>query len=46
MPWKEAKFYFRMKKPNKIFFAHKNNAKFYLHVAWASDNCQVLDAEK
>jgi len=44
---KHAKFYFRMKKPHKIFFAQKkNNVKFYLHVAWAFDNCQLLDAEK
>jgi len=46
MPWKDAKSYFRMKKPHKIFFAQNNNAKFYLHVAWAFDNCQLLDAEK
>ena len=34
-----------MKKPLKIFFAQKNNAKFYLHVALAFDNYQLLDAE-
>ena len=35
-----------MKKTHKIFFAQKNNAKFYLHVDWAFDNRQLLDAEK
>jgi len=34
-----------MKKPHKIFFAQKNNANFYLHVAWAFNNCQFLDAK-
>jgi len=35
-----------MKKPHKIFFAHKKkDAKLYSHVAWAFDNCQLLDAE-
>jgi len=34
-----------MKNPHKIFFAQKNNAKFYFHVVWAFDNCQLLDAE-
>jgi len=33
-----------MKKQRKILFAHKNNAKLYLHVVWAFDNCQLLDA--
>ena len=42
---KHAKFYFRMKNPQKAWFAQKNNAKFYLHVAWAFSNCQLLDAE-
>jgi len=30
---------------HEILFAQKNNAKFYLHVAWACSNCQLLDAE-
>ena len=30
---------------HEILFAQKNNAKFYLHVAWAFSNCQLLDAE-
>jgi len=34
-----------MKKPHKIFFAQKNNAKVYLHLGWAFDNCRLLDAE-
>jgi len=34
-----------MKKPHKIFFAQKNNAKFYLHVGWEFDNDQHVDAE-
>ena len=34
-----------MKKPHKIFFALKEQRKIYLHVAWAFDNCQLLDAE-
>jgi len=42
---KHEKFYFRMKKPHKIFFAQKNNIKFYLHVGGAFDNYQLLDAE-
>jgi len=42
---KHAKFFFRMKKPQKIFFAQKTNAKFYLHVGGAFDNHQLLDAE-
>ena len=42
---KTHKFFFRMKKPHKIFFAQKSNAKFYLHVGWAFDNYQLLDAE-
>ena len=42
---KHAKFYFRMKKPHKIFFAQKKTQNFCLHVAWAFDNCQLLDAE-
>jgi len=42
---KHAKFYFRMKNPQKTWFAQKNNAKFYLHVAWAFSKCQLLDAE-
>jgi len=40
-------FIFAQKKQlRKILFEQKNNAKFYLHVAWAFDNCQLLDAEK
>ena len=42
---KHAKCYFRMKNPQKPWFAQKNKAKFYLHVAWAFSNCQLLDAE-
>jgi len=34
-----------MKKQHKIFFAQKNNAKFNLHVGWAFNNYQLLDAE-
>jgi len=34
-----------MKKSHINFFAQKNKVKFYLHVAWAFDNCQLLDAE-
>ena len=30
---------------HEILFAQKNKAKFYLHVAWAFSNCQLLDAE-
>ena len=30
---------------HEILFALKNKAKFYLHVAWAFSNCQLLDAE-
>ena len=41
---KTRKIFFRMKKPHKIFFAQKNNAKFYLHVGWAFENYQLLDA--
>ena len=40
-----AKFKFLMKNPQKTWFAQKNKAKFYLHVAWAFSNCQLLDAE-
>jgi len=29
---KTRNIFIRMKKPHKIFFAHKTNAKFYLHV--------------
>jgi len=34
-----------MKKPHKVFFAQKYNAKFYLYVGWAFDNYQLFDAE-
>jgi len=27
-----------VKEPHKIFFAQKNNARFYLHVGWAFEN--------
>jgi len=30
---------------HEILFAQKNKAKFYLHVAWAFSNCQLMDAE-
>ena len=42
---KTRNIFIRMKKPHKIFFAHKTNAKFYLHVGWVFDNYQLLDAE-
>ena len=42
---KKTQNFFRMKKPHKIFFAQKSNAKFYLRVGWAFDNYQLLDAE-
>jgi len=37
--------FFRMKKQHKVFFAQKENAKYYLHVGWAFDNYQLLDGE-
>ena len=30
---------------HEVLFAQKNNANFYLHVAWAFSNCQLFDAE-
>jgi len=30
---------------HEVLFAQKYKAKFYLHVAWAFSNCQLLDAE-
>jgi len=41
---KHVNLYFR-KKQRKFWFAQENNANFYLHVASAFDNCQLLDAE-
>jgi len=36
---------FAWKSHTKFSLHQKNNSKFYLHVAWAFDNCQLLDAE-
>jgi len=41
VPWKTRKVLIS----HEILFAQKNKAKFYLHVAWAFSNCQLLDAE-
>ena len=46
VPQKNTKnFIFAWKKHTKFPLHKKNNAKFYLHEAWAFDNCQLLDAE-
>jgi len=39
---KHVKFYFRMKIHNT---QKKTTQNFYLHLAWAFDNYQLLDAE-